>query len=674
MSPLSVSIFLPTGGNILPMRNAIFRALTLTTALCVASFNATAAEKWNSLRSKNLMVVGNATEAQLRSAASDLEQFREAYLDVFTDTMKTATVPTVVVVFRNDETYRPFKPLVESGSAAITGYFQPAEEVNYISLVAGQPVPKSVYHQYAHALTRDLPTSIPLWFTEGIAEFYSTFEIVTKEKVYSLGQRIPQHVDLLKKNPFIPLEELFAVDRSSPLYNETQRSSAFYAQSWALVNYLLVGLNSTRQAELGEFLRLMTQGKRAPEAFQTACKSDYKSMLAELDYYVRERSDWPPKGGALKAKNDIEKDMKGRGLTEAESEFYAGDLLLHMSRLSEAESHLKQATTLDPKLAMAQSAMGFLRYRQDNIPDAVNYLKRSAEIDPKNHLAHYYYAFVLDKSANSVMDDLEIKRTELGKAIELVPQYVPAYELLAYLNITSDLDYNGTLELLQKANSFAPGNMNIRFLIAQVLVKKKDLDQADKFLQLVINSSAEPALREGAQNLSTYIARQRFTDEKQREEDDARQRREAEEAAVKPAPAPAPAAPAAAPPAPEVSVTPVPSTPSVAAPTGAPPKNGELVLITPAKPRPQGSKQQGLMTLVDCRDGITISVKAPSGIVKFHAADPSRIEFVSYVPAVSTSISCGVVPGNGLPVIITYTPTPEGPTAGTLLMVEFVEK
>jgi tetratricopeptide (TPR) repeat protein len=659
------------------MRTAIIRSVVLTAAVCVASLNATAAEKWNSLRSKNLLVVGNASEAQLRSAASDLEQFREAYLAVFTDTMKTATVPTVVVVFRNDEAYRPFKPLLEGTAAAgLTGYFQPAEEVNYISLVAGQPIPKAVLHQYAHALTRDLPTSIPLWFTEGIAEFYSMFAIMTKEKVYSLGQRIPQHVDLLKKNPFIPLDELFAMDRSSPLYNEAQRTSAFYAQSWALVNYLLVGLNSTRQAELGEFLRLMTQGKRAPEAFQTAFKTDYKSMLAELDYYVRERADWPPRGGELRAKNEIEKDMKTRALSEAESEFYAGDLLLHMSRLSEAETHLKQATTLDPKLATAQSAMGFLRYRQDNIPDAVSYLKRAAEIDPKNHLAHYYYAFVLDKSANSVIDDLEVKRTELGKAIDLVPQYVPAYELLAYLNITADIDYNGTLELLQKANSYAPGNMNIRFLIAQVLVKKKDLDQADKFLQMVMNSSAEPGLREGAQNLSTYISRQRFTEGRQREQDEEQARRDAEEAAKAaiPVPAPAVAAPAAAPPPPEVSATPVTSAPSVAAPAGPPGKNGELVLVNPAKPRPQGSKQQGLMTLVDCRDGITISVKTSNGIVKFHAVDPSRIEFVSYVPSVSSSISCGLVRGDGLPVIITYAPTPGGPAAGTLLMVEFVEK
>ena len=617
MSPLHVSISTPPALIFSACITAILRSVVLTAAICVASLNATAAEKWNSLRSKNLTVVGNATEAQLRAAASDLEQFREAYLDVFTDTMKTATVPTVVVVFRNDEAYRPFKPLVEGATAVgITGYFQPAEEVNYISLVAGQPIPKGVLHQYAHALTRDLPTSIPLWFTEGIAEFYSTFDIMTKEKAYSLGQRIPQHVDLLKKNPFIPLDELFAMDRSSPQYNEAQRTSAFYAQSWALVNYLLVGLNSTRQAELGEFLRLMTQGKRAPDAFQTAFKTDYKSMLAELDYYVRERSDWPPKGGALRAKNEIEKDMKARGLSEAESEFYAGDLLLHMSRLSEAEGHLKQATTLDPKLAMAQSAMGFLRYRQDNIPDAVSYLKRSAEIDPKNHLAHYYYAFVLDKSANSVMDDLEVKRTELGKAIDLLPQYVPAYELLAYLNITADIDYNGTTRTAAKSQQLrSRQHANIRFLIAQVLVKKKDLDQADKFLQLVINSSAEPGLREGAQNLSTYISRQRFTDEKQREQDEERARREAE-AAAKPAPVSAPVAapPAAAPPPPEKFPSrrfrPHPHLPHRPV---RPQKTANSSLITPQRPRPQGSKQQGLMTLVDCRDGITLPVKTGTG-------------------------------------------------------------
>jgi hypothetical protein len=75
------------------MCKAIFRSVILTAAVCALSLNASAAEKWNSLRSKNLLVVGNATEAQLRATASDLEQFREAYLTVFTDTMKTATVP-----------------------------------------------------------------------------------------------------------------------------------------------------------------------------------------------------------------------------------------------------------------------------------------------------------------------------------------------------------------------------------------------------------------------------------------------------------------------------------------------------------------------------------------------------------------------------------------------------
>ena len=639
--------------------------------LVLMTGNASALDKWNSIRSKNFLFVGDATEAQMRSVGTDLEQFREGFTQTFTATSKSATVPTTVVVFKNDESYRSFKPLVEGKPASVTGYFQPGEELNYLALTAGAPVPRAVYHQLVHELTRDMPSTIPLWFMEGMAEFYSTFEILSREKKFALGHMISEHMDQLRKSPLISLEELFAFDRTSTQYNERERRGIYYAESWALVNYLIVGLNGTRQAQIADFFNLLMNGKGVADGFQTGFKTDLKSMLSELDYYVRERADWPSRGSALKP--DIDKDMKGRGLSPAEAEFYAGDLLMHMNRLIEAEPHLRQAITMDPKLASAHAAMGMLLLRQDKIQEALKSLQQATVLDPKNHLTHYYHAYVLDRSSSTVFDDLDAKRTSLGNAIELVPEYVPAYELLAYLNLSADIDYNGTLELLLKANKYAPGNQNVRFLIAQVLVKKQDFDQAERFIKVVLNGSTDLAMREGAQNLSNYIARVRAGEARERDASEERARREDEEvrAANRARAAAAPVTPApVTEPVREVAPQPAPAP----APVSSNARIGELVAVTPQRARPQGSQVTGVLTLVDCKAGLTLTVKSATDTLRLHSDTPDKIEFVSYVPSVSTSISCGVVAGPGIPVVITYRPTPGGPVAGEPLLVEFVEK
>jgi tetratricopeptide (TPR) repeat protein len=297
-------------------------------------------------------------------------------------------------------------------------------------------------------------------------------------------------------------------------------------------------------------------------------------------------------------------------------------------------------------------------------------LKQAIELDPRNHLAHYYQAYILDRASSTVFDDLDAKRNSLGKAIELVPEYVPAYELLAYLNLTADIDYNGTLDLLRKANSYAPGNQNVRFLMAQVLVKKQEYDQAEKILQVVLNGTGEASLREGARNLSNYISRLRAGENREQEEAMARARKEDEQA--REAARQRAAAQQAAPPEPVVAAAPPPSPAS--APAANAPRNGELVLVTPQKARPEGSTVTGSLTLVDCRNGLTLTIRSGNETLRLHSDTPDKIEFVSYVPTVSASISCGVVPGTGIPVVVTYRPTPGAATAGEPLMVEFVEK
>ena len=74
---------------------------------------------------------------------------------------------------------------------------------------------------------------LPTWFSEGLAQFYESFEVVG-EKVY-IGLPCVRHLVALRGTIRIPLEQLFAVDHNSELYNESERKGMFYSQSWALV-------------------------------------------------------------------------------------------------------------------------------------------------------------------------------------------------------------------------------------------------------------------------------------------------------------------------------------------------------------------------------------------------------------------------------------------------------
>ena len=52
----------------------------------------------------------------------------------------------------------------------------------------------------------------PVWFNEGLAEYYSSFDIEEDRKAH-LGDPIPYHLETLREEKLLPLRALFAVDQ-----------------------------------------------------------------------------------------------------------------------------------------------------------------------------------------------------------------------------------------------------------------------------------------------------------------------------------------------------------------------------------------------------------------------------------------------------------------------------
>jgi tetratricopeptide (TPR) repeat protein len=492
-------------------RPLIFLATVLLfLAVVCQNSNVSAKDSWLSVRSKNFFLVGNVNERDLKQVAVKLEQFREVFTRLFTKTKINSPVPTTVVVFKNENSYRPFKPGANSA-----GYFQPGFDVNYIALtteVNGEQNPFNIiFHEYIHLLVNNNVENPPTWFNEGLAEYYSTFNLTDDQKV-ELGRPIGSHVYLLRENKMLPLRTLFQVDHKSPYYNERDKQSIFYAESWALMHYLIMGKNAQRRLQMGKFLDLMGAGHVPMEqAFQQAFQTTFENMEKELREYIRQDR-YSFESGRFEKKLELDTAMETAPISEAEAQAYLGDLLLHSNR-ADSEAYLQRALALDPNLPLANAALGMLRVREGKTDEARKSLERAAA-KSQNYLIHYYYAYALSRQGSGASEMVNgfppetaaKMRAELKKAIELRPDFPESYSLLAFVNLVTETDLDESVQLLKRALLTSRGRNDLSFMLAQIYVHKQDYNLARQLLEQLNGSNVEEVMRERAQALLAQIA------------------------------------------------------------------------------------------------------------------------------------------------------------------------
>jgi tetratricopeptide (TPR) repeat protein len=487
----------------------------LAATLCFPSASF-AKDTWTSVRSKNFLLVGNGNEKDIRKVATRLEQFREVFSQLFTTAKFDTPVPTTVIVFKSDSSYKPFN----LGNNA--GYFQKGEDVNYITLTTELSSVQSpfsvIYHEYVHLLIDNNSGNVPTWFNEGLAEYYSTFDMEEDRKAH-LGELIPYHLLTLRQEKILPLRTLFAVDHYSPYYNEGGKRGIFYAESWALVHYLMMGNNGQYRPQLGKFLNLVGANVSIDEACKQAFRLPVETLEKELKKYVEGHS-FRMQIATFERKLEFDSELKVAPLTEAQAQGYLGDLLLHTNRLTDAETRLQQALSLDPKLTMAQASLGILRSRQGQITEAKKNLEDAVNGDSNNYLAHYYYAFALsregmkDNYAETYSAENAAKmRAELKRAIELNPSFPESYSLLSFINMVTGENLDDSVKLLQQALRLSPGRQDLDLMLAQIYLRQQKFDLAKRTLEPLLGAKDRrlqiqaKSVMESLKNYESQVAR-----------------------------------------------------------------------------------------------------------------------------------------------------------------------
>lgn len=398
-----------------------------------------AKDTWNRVESKNFLLVGNASTSELKDVAAKMEQFRLSLTTIFPSLRVETPVPTRIYVFNTDDDFKPFKPMYKGKTNDNVGaFFVPTANQNYIALSSDDRLVdplRPVFHEYEHFIINLNLNNIPLWLNEGLAEFYSTFLSKDDGKKAAIGTPIARHVFTLREAQMLPLAKLFGVNHQSPDYNESRKAGIFYAQSWALVHYLIFLDAQKGTNQFGQFIDALGSELTVEEAFQKAFKRDYRVVEEELRSYVRKFT-FPVLNISTTEKMIIDKNaMTVSKATEAETEFYQGDLDLQLGRIDDADKHLTKSLTLDPKLAVAHLSMGMLRWRQKRTDDAKLEYQAAIESDPNNYLGYYYRAIFLASEGAKGEAILAYK-----KAIELQPNAAPVHAGLGFYYVQLGLD------------------------------------------------------------------------------------------------------------------------------------------------------------------------------------------------------------------------------------------
>src|ERR1044071_1785918 len=180
-------------------------------------------DTWRSVRTNTLFVIDNADAEKLRQVAAWLEFFHRAFGRLVSRNVLESSVPTTVIVFRDDQSFQLFKPTYRTANLA--GYFQPGDDMNYIA-ISLDPRDRDPYgtafHEYVHLHVKDNIPGAPLWLNEGLAELYESLQFSGNEAL--IGTPVFNHLYVLRQAELLPLKTLFSIDTNSPHYNELEKA------------------------------------------------------------------------------------------------------------------------------------------------------------------------------------------------------------------------------------------------------------------------------------------------------------------------------------------------------------------------------------------------------------------------------------------------------------------
>jgi tetratricopeptide (TPR) repeat protein len=475
-------------------------------ALALSSASPAFAREWLRVETPNFVVLGEPSEGRLREVAAEFERFREGLARVVPGAAQREPVPTIVVVFGSQRSFEPYRPRYNGKPVSLSGLFVSSTDQNIVALALeerGQAL-RTIFHEYAHIVIASIAREIPVWLSEALAEYYSTFALEANGRSAIVGLAPVEHVIRLRQEALIPHNELLQVQTTSPMYNEGRRRNVFYAQSWAVVHMLTWG-QPDRSKQLSQYIAETAAGT-PPDVAWTQIFGNF-DVNAELRRYVNRDQ---LRAYRIKFDDDIT-TVPGAVSRPSEADVQAtlADLLHSVEAGDEAESKLEKAVVLTPPSGNARALLGALRIRQGRTQEAERLLLEAAATR-SDWLAQYRAASGLISLIDHVADDkrpsvADAARQALEHVLASRPDMANALALRGTLSVESQSDFDVGLKAIERARSLAPGREDYAFEAARLHVEREEYDQARRILEALSSPRFHKDVRANARKQLDHV-------------------------------------------------------------------------------------------------------------------------------------------------------------------------
>ena len=487
------------------LKRRFLPCLTLALASFLIPNRASAADNWIEVRSPHFTVNTNAGEKEARKIADQFEQIRQMFHSAFGALRVDPGQPIIIIAAKNENTMKLFVPeeWEVKGHIHHAGLYQPGEDKDYVVMrldSEGENPFHTLYHEYTHALMRLNFTSLPLWLDEGMAEFFGNSTLGDKES--KTGTIDPGHLYLLQQSKLIPIEILLEVDHQSPYYNESNRASVFYAESWALVHYLMMDKDARQQQLLKNFLGAWQKSGSQVQAAQAAF-GDLKQFGKRIEGYARQQSFMV---GLVKSGQEAaEKSYTARSVSPGEITAIRGDFFVHHNRMEQAHPVLQEAAQAEPNLAFAHEALGYYHYREQEISQADAEILQALKLGATGFAPQYFHGIFLMQRGRFDKETAEEAKKSLEKAIQLNPQFAPAFEGLSQAYARFPELQKEAVNAAIKAVQLDPGQHVYAINLTYLLLNSGRYTEARTMAQRILGAARSSGEKEVANNVLANI-------------------------------------------------------------------------------------------------------------------------------------------------------------------------
>jgi hypothetical protein len=456
---------------------------------------------WRELKTERYTVISQLPDADTRRWAEEYDEFIASVLEI-TRFRPDALPPLTVVLFRHNRDFAPFKPPRPNGKQAddVAGFFLRRETWGVIGMAEtseADATRSTIFHEGVHWITSVDRSPQPTWFSEGLAEIFSTFgPKVTK---VHLADPILPHLALLRQNALMPMSAFLSQQGS--LFDRDAHTSLYYAQAWAFVHYLLFSGDPQRREQLGRYLQAY-RTKSAEEAASIAFGPDLAPLEKALNHYVEQ----PTMGSLLLPRHKTAPLGAISDAAPVAVEIAQGRLALYSTDTQLAARYAERAEALDPQGAAIHELRSYIAMRDQDPDTAMSEAQKALQGGSRDAQMFLLAAEAVQRANYGSASERVQRRVDLcEQAIGLNPTYLMAYEHLVGAVTAMQKPTQREMQYLKVGQAIFPQDPGLLVGLAVAEYKLGQTEEAYARLDAVLrpDSGMESSQRLYAQDLKS---------------------------------------------------------------------------------------------------------------------------------------------------------------------------